>query len=128
MSTLRNIKYQVINIVIPASGNTVSTSNATTDKNFKTVTGIQATSTDATAFNKGTFKKFEIGSQEIYPEDFDIKLISCGNEVDPNERYDREVSEPAEGSTVNITVVDGTTASAYPYTVKIVLKLEKPIR
>ncbi|HEY0029147.1 MAG TPA: hypothetical protein VGC65_00200 [Bacteroidia bacterium] len=128
MSTLRSIKYQVINVEIPAANAEVSTSQVNTDKNFKTVTGIQAIATDATAFNKGTFDKFLIGGQEIYPEGFDIKLISCGNEVDPNDRFDKDINEPAEGSTVNITIADGGTATAYPYTAKVVLKLEKPIR
>lgn len=125
---LRNIKYQVIKLVVAAAGDVVNTQGVTTDRNYKFVKGIQITSTDNTALERSTFDKFEIDSQEIYPTDYDAQLIKSGNEVNPNQRFDLDIDEPAENSTVNITYRDGGTAGAYPYTAKVILKLTNPLK
>jgi len=125
---LRNIKYQVIKLVVPAANAIVSTQDVTTDRNYKFVKGIQITTPESVALERSTFDKFEIDSQEIYPTDFDAQLIKSGNEVNPNQRFDLDIDEPAENSTVNITYRDGGTATAYPYTAKVILKLTNPIK
>lgn len=125
--TLRNIKYQVIKIVVPAAGNTITVA-ATTDRNYKSVKGIQVQTASIADLALSTFDKFEIDSQEIYPKDFDALLIASGNEVNPNDRFDKDIDEPAENSNVNIVFVDGGQAPAYPITVKVLLKLTNPIK
>lgn len=125
----RSTKYQTIALVITGAGLTASTKAFTTDRNYKKVCGIQARTNDLTAMSGLTFDKFEINGQEIYPADFDTQLVSSGTDLNPNERYDKDVDEPAEGSTVNITIKDGSIAAqAYPYTVKIILKLSNPLK
>ena len=125
---LRNIKYQVIQLVVNAANDTVVSNGVTTDRNYKTVKGIQITAGDFAAVNSSTIKKFEIDNQEIYPDLFPARIIYSGQEVNPNQRFDLDVEEPAENSTVNITYLDGGTAAAYPYTASVILKLINPTK
>lgn len=128
MSTLRKIKYQLVPLTITAASQSVSTSAVTTDRNYKRVKGIALNVSDAAAAEEGTFDKFEINSREIYPAGFETKLISCGQDVPPNDRYDKEVDEAAENSTVNITYTDGNAVgTAFPYTINVYLLLENPV-
>lgn len=124
----RGVKYQPIPIVITVAGQTVSCNNITTDRNYKKVNGIQAYTDDFIAMRSLTSEKFEINGQEIYPQGWDVQLISSGNDLNPNERFDNEIDEPADGSTVNISLKDGSVGGqVYPYTVKVVLRLVNPI-
>ncbi len=130
MTIFRAIKYQPIPLVITGAGLSATTNAFTTDKNYKTVSGIKARTNEIIklALCGLTFTKFEINSQEIYAEGMDVEDISSDTGVAPNERFDKEVDEPAEGSTVNITITDGSVAGqVYPYTVKILLKLTNPL-
>lgn len=123
----RSIKYQPISFVFTIAGQTVSTSAVTTDKNYKKVIGIKARTNDTTAMGGLTVDKFEINQQEIYPNDYDLADISSTESVSPNDRYDKDVDEPADGSTVNISLKDGSLGGqVYPYTVKVLLKLSNP--
>ncbi len=125
----RAIKYQPISFVFTGAGQTVSCSNITTDRNYKKVVGITARTNDPNAMGGLTIGKFEINGQEIYPSDLDVADLSSSDSVSPNERYDKDVDEPAEGSTVNISLIDGSLAGqAYPYTVKVTLKLNNPVK
>ena len=127
MSQLRNIKYQIINLLVPGANAIVNTQNATTDRSYKKVKGIQMTCTDANAAEQATFDKFEINSREIYPEGFEVKLIASGEDVAPNERFDKEVDEEAANSSINITYRDQNVAgTVFPYKVIIYLRLENP--
>lgn len=128
MSTLRKIKYQLVTLTVTAASTTVSTSSVTTDRNYKRVKGIALNVSDAAAAEAGIFDKFEINSREIYPQGFETKLVSCGQDVPPNERFDKDVDEVAENSTVNISYTDGNAVgTAFPYSVSIYLLLENPI-
>lgn len=125
----RAIKYQPISFVFTSAGQTVSCSNITTDRNYKKVVGIKARTNDLTAMGGLTIGKFEINGQEIYPSDLDVADLSSSESVSPNERYDKDVDEPAEGSTVNISLTDGSIAGqAFPYKVKVTLKLNNPVK
>jgi hypothetical protein len=126
--TLRNIKYQTIQLLIPAANAVVSTKAVTTDRSYKKVKAIGVNVSDAAAAEKGVFNKFEIGNIEIYPDGFESKRLSCGQNVAPNERYDKEVNETAENSSVSITYTDNNAlGTAFPYAVSVYLWLENPI-
>ncbi|MGQ0829403.1 MAG: hypothetical protein ACT4ON_13525 [Bacteroidota bacterium] len=128
MTLLRNIKYQKIDLTIAAANDVVSTKGVTTDRSYKKVKGIQVTCTDGEAHELGSFDKFEINSREIYCNGYEIKLIFSGIDVAPNERFDKEVDEEAENSTVDITYRDKNVAGTiFPYTVSIYLRLENPV-
>ena len=125
MATRRPIKYQLVPIIIPAAGNTISTANVVTDKLYKRLTGILITTSDALGILNSTLEKFEIDKQEIYPKGLEAKIIATGQEVNPNEKFDQDINEPANESAVDITYKDGSFAGVvYPYTVNVYLRLE----
>lgn len=128
---LRKVKYQTIALVVTGAGLSAASANVTTDKNYERVTGIKAKTNDLAniASRAATFTKFEIASQEIYPAGFPIEDIIGSTDVNPNDRFDKDVDMEAAGQTVNVTVLDGSMAGqVYPYTVTITLKLTNPIQ
>lgn len=127
-STYRKIKYQIIPLQVTASGQTVTTAGITVDQNYGRVVGIQATCTLTTPFQKSFFKKFEIGSKEIYPNGFEAKMIAGGQDCPVKERFDNDVDEPGAGATVNIEYTDSNAAVFAAYTVYVYLKLENPTK
>lgn len=128
MSILRKIKYQSFRLNVPAANAKVSTqSDAATVSNYEKVTGVQVSVSNAIAADTGTFDKFEIDSQEIYPPGFGVNVLSCGRDVPPNDRFDKDVEVRASNSPVNITYTDPNTPGiVYPYVVVITLKLSNP--
>ena len=120
----RPIKYQIIKLIITGAGNFVI--RAETDKAYKKVTGVQYSGTDATALKDAVFNKFEIDSNEIFPEGFEVKLIQSGQDVSPNDRFYDDIDERADGSTVSGSFQDAGNAAAYPYNARIYLRLENP--
>lgn len=127
MATRRPIKYQLVTLTITGAGVSVSSSGVKTDKLYQRVTGIHVTASDANGLTNSTFQKFEIDRQEIYPQGFEAKLISTGQEVNPNDKFDHDIDEPANDTQVDITYRDGSAAGVvYPYTVNIYLRHENP--
>lgn len=120
----RPIKYQIIKLAITGAGSFPI--NAESDKAYKRITGIAYSSTDTNAQKDTVFSKYEIDNNEIFPDGFEVKMISTGQEVPPNERY-YPINERAEGSTIVGTVKDAGNAGAYPYNVYIYLRLENPL-
>lgn len=127
----RAIKYQRIPFVVTVAGEVVPSGAITVDINYKTVSGILAISKDAarTAMDGLTFEKFEINNQEIYPEGFDVEILGFGRDTNVNERFEKDVNEPGQNSSVDIKVKDGSiVGQVYPYTVFVVLKLSNPVQ
>lgn len=122
---LRKIKYQIIPIAV-TSANAIETSAVVVDQNYQNVVGVQVTTTAAAALAAGVFDKFEIGSKEVYPKGFELKMINSGQDVAVNERFDKEIDEPGEGATINITYRDP--AYAANYTIYVYLKLKNPTK
>ncbi|MCE9539046.1 MAG: hypothetical protein K8R85_07500, partial [Bacteroidetes bacterium] len=119
--------YQIASLIIPGAGASVETVDVTTDINYDNVVGIQTTCTDPEAFKTSTFQNFEIGSLDIYPKGYEAKMLSAGINCPPSERWDKELNEKAQGSTVNITYKDGSVpGTVYPYTVNVYLWLKNP--
>jgi hypothetical protein len=120
----RPIKYQLIRIPITGAGNFPITAEA--DKTYKKLTGIQFTTTDDNALKDAVLTKFEIDNNDIFPDGFEIKLLRSGEDLNPNERF-YILEERADGATVSGTFTDAGNAAAYPYNLRIYLKLENPI-
>ncbi|MBI4946302.1 MAG: hypothetical protein HY840_07870 [Bacteroidetes bacterium] len=118
----RPIKYQIIKLTITGAGNFPI--SAETDKAYKKVTGLQYSGTDTAALKDAVFTKFEIDSNEIFPDGFEVKLIQTGQEVSPNKRFYDDIEERADGSTVSGSFQDAGNATAYPYNARIYLRLE----
>ncbi len=127
MATKKNIFYQTISLNITSAGLTKATQSESLDKTYKRVKGIQVTVQDSAAAERGTFDIFRISSIDIYPKGFESKLITCGIDVPPNQRFDRNIDEEAAGVPVNITYVDGSTpGTTYPYLVNVIFELHNP--
>lgn len=102
------------------------THNFTLDKNIKALLGLLVTSNkDDMLYCRGS-QKIEINRVEIFPDEYESKLIMSGINVSPNERYyNLKGMNPGNGS---IKVVfqdedDGRTVFE-PYIVKLYIDCE----
>jgi hypothetical protein len=120
---MKAIKYQLVKVTVPAAGQTVNI-NTNTDKLYKRVTGIFASLSCPFSF-AGTSLSLNINDKEIFPENFEIMMVSCGMDVSPNERF-YNLDEEAEGSTVRGKYTDGNLnpMATFPYTAYLYLRLE----
>ncbi len=119
---MKKLKYQLVKIVVPAAGNEIPV-EINTEKGYQSVTGISANATDKNAYLGSLFSKFEINNKEIFPDGFEVKMITTGIDVSPEERF-YKITEPADGTKVVIKYKDGGNAAVYPYKATIYLKLE----
>jgi hypothetical protein len=117
-------KYQLIKINVPSQKAVVNI-NANSDKLYKKITGIFASLPSDGAFPGSTLQLY-VNDTEIYPEGFELKMITCGNEVSPNDRY-YNLEEEASGSTIRGRFTDGGLVQGvnYPYTATLYLRLEE---
>ena len=92
---------------------------------YKKATGIYAVISDATGATLSKFTKFQIDNDDVFPENFEVLLITSGTDVPPDDRF-LKLDERAENSPVEMTYVDGTKGTAYPYTLSIYFRLENP--
>jgi hypothetical protein len=118
------IKYQIVKVTVPVAGATVNI-NFNTDKLYKKITGILVTVPYLMSFlNKSTLM-LSVNDQEIFPDEFEVKLITCDSYVPTNERF-YKLEEEADGSTVKGKFKDGGVMNGitYPYTANLYLKLE----
>jgi len=122
----QEIKYQIIKIVVP-NANASVTVNANTNKLYSRVTGLLITMPfDVTPKDK-SLCSIEINESEIFPEEFEIKLIVSDLSIPVNERM-YKIEEQAEGSTVKIKYKDGGMQGVvYPYQANLYLQLEGKI-
>ncbi len=116
-------KYQLIKFNVPAARSTINIF-ANSDKLYKRITGIFASLPNDNAFSGSTLQLY-VNEEEIFPEGFELKMITCGNQVTPNERF-YLADEVASGSTIRGKFTDGgqVTGVTYPYTGILYLRLE----
>lgn len=126
---MHKIKYQRIPVVIASAGISAGFS-ANTDKLYKNITGI-AVSLPFDGSLYGTTLALKIASEEIFDEQFEVKLIAVNSEVAADSKFypgtiKNPFNEPAEGSLVDGKFTDGgaTTGVTFPYTALIYLRLE----
>ncbi len=120
---MNEIKYQLLKIKVTDSGQSVKFS-ADTDKKYKSIQGVFASLPDTGNALFGSTLELKIADKEIFPESFEIKMLSCGQSVSPNDRFYNLINEEAEGSRVEGRYIDGGNASEYPYTAKLYLQLQ----
>lgn len=119
------IKYQIIRITVPTAGASVNI-NVNSDKLYKKITGILVTTPYVVSFlNKSTLA-LSINDSEIFPDEFEAKLLTCDAYVPTNERF-YILDADADGSTIKGRFIDGGSINGvtYPYGVNIYLKLEE---
>jgi len=121
---MSEIKYQLLKIKVSTSGESIKFS-ADSDKKYNRLTGLFASLPDTGNAMFGSTLEFKIADKEIFPEDFEIKMISCGQNVATNERFYDQLDEEAQGNRLEGRFTDGGNASSYPYTAKLYLRLEE---
>ena len=117
------IKYQLLKIKVASAKENVKFS-ADTDKKYKKLTGLFASLPMGEALFASTLE-LKVANEEIFPEDFEIKLLTCGDNVSPNERFFEKLECEAQGSRIEGRYVDGGNARTYPYVLLIYLQLEE---
>ena len=75
------------------------------EKTVKTITGMLLTSDrDDLLFYRGS-QKIEVNGQEVFPEDYESKLLMSGISLQPNHRFFEMETDPGNGI-VSITFQD----------------------
>ena len=118
---MSKVKYQLIKFTVPQAGAVVNI-NANSDRLYKRITGFFASLPTDNAFTGSTLQLY-VNDQEVFPEGYEAKMITCGNQVAPNQRF-YTGEEEAAGSTIRGKFTDGSQAGAYPYNGTLYLKLE----
>jgi hypothetical protein len=91
------------------------------DKNIVSVKGILFTSDkDDLLYYRGS-QKVEINKEEIFPENYESKLLLSGINVSPNNRYYDLGGQPAGNGTIKVEYKDteDTRAAFVPYRVSL---------
>ena len=122
---MQEIKYQIIKIPITSPGEKVKFS-ADTDKMYKQITGLDGSLPEEKAIT-GTTLELKIADKEIFPEDFEIRMITTGINLSPNDRFYEKVQEVAQGNRIEGRLSDSSKADIYPYVAKLYLRLEQKI-
>ena len=120
---MSKIKYQLLKIKVASAKENVKFS-ADTNNKYKRLTGIFASLPTKEALFASTLE-LKVANEEIFPEDFEIKLLTCGDNVSPNERFFSKLECEAQGNRIEGKYVDGGNARSYPYVVLIYLQLEE---
>ncbi len=119
------IKYQVIKITVPNAGASVSVT-CNSDKLYKRISGVLASVPYQVSFADNSLLNLVINDKEIFPDNFELKVINCDSYIPVNERF-YNLDEVADGSTVKVKYTDGVVGVNYPYIVNLYLKLEEKI-
>ena len=120
---MQEIKIQIIKIPVTQSGEKVKFS-ADTDKMYRQITGLHASLSEDKAVT-GTSLELKISDKEIFPEEFEIKMVTTGMNVPPNDRFYERINEEANGSRIEGRLSDSGLADTYPYIAKLYLRLEE---
>lgn len=118
---LGDIKYQPIYITIPSSGDEIPV-EVDIDKLYARCTGIYMTTPSEDVITS-TLSKLEIGGKEIFPDGYEVKMLSTTQDVPLDERYS-ELNEPAAGARLKTSYTDSGQSGTYPYTAVLYLRLE----
>jgi hypothetical protein len=96
------------------------------DKNIKVVRAIQITSNRPNLlFYRGS-QRIEVSGEELFPEDYESKMLMSGISVAPDERFVEVGDIQAGNGEVKINYKDASNPEAAfsPYVVSLVLKCE----
>jgi len=125
---MRELKYQLIKVTVQEQ-NFLAKFSTNLDKQYKKVTGIHVSLPDDALIGSTIYLK--MAGKEIFPEGFEVKMISSGQEISPNDRFFNDIEESAEGNLIEGNFKDRTYSPdraagiQYPYDVLIYLKLEE---
>ena len=125
MDNKKAIKYQIVKVTVNVAGETINI-NVTTDKMYKKITGILVSFPYHVWFLHKSCLSLQINDKEIFPDDFEVKLVTYGMGIPTNELF-YQVDEEANGSTIKGKFRDGgeMLGISFPYTANIYLRLEE---
>ena len=121
---MKNHKFQQITVRFDLPGD-VKRFSAETDKQFARLRGIYVSMKSETALI-GTQLGFKVNGQDVFDEAHEVRLLTCGNQVAPNNKFFLfEEYLEAGGSSIEGKLTDGAilNESAYPMDVRIYLWL-----
>lgn len=120
---MKAIKYQIIKVPVPSAGAIVNI-NTSSDKLYKRITGILVTMPFMVPYMNMSTLSLQINDREIFPDEFEAKLISFDSAVATNERF-YQLDETADGSTIKGRYTDiSNNFVDFPYTLNVYLRLE----
>ncbi len=122
---MEKVKYQIIKIRVAETGNTVKF-EADTNKRYQFVDGLFFSLPEEKAITGSTLE-LRLNNDEIFPEDFEVKLITTGIQANTNNRFYDNLEVEAAGSRIEGKFVDSGKADIYPYVAKLYLRLAKKI-
>ncbi len=122
---MTNNKYQIIKVKVSERNQNIRFS-ADTDKKYKRLTGLFASLPSNVALFSTTLE-LKVADVEVFPENFEIKLLTCGENVSPNKRFYNQLNCEAQGSRIDGRYVDGGNARTYPYVALIYLQLQEKV-
>ncbi len=120
---MRSHKYQLIRVIVPEPGASVRF-NGDTDRSYSRLDGIFVALPEPLK-EIGAALGLKVGGQEIFDENHDVRLITCGREVAPNEKFFAfpENIEAAGAAFEGRFTDAGNTAEGYPYEARIIFHL-----
>jgi hypothetical protein len=120
---MKSHKYQLIRVSVPGPGASVRFTGET-DRSYGRLAGLFVALPEPIK-EIGSSLGLRVGGLDVFDEDHDVRLISCGREVAPNDKFFRldEMIE-AGGAAFEGRFTDaGNTDSGYPYTAHVILHL-----
>ena len=120
---VRSKFYQIFSVVVPMAGATVKiTGNF--NVLYERVTGVFLTVSNSTATQNSKFTKFQIDNDDVFPENFEVIILTCGNEVPPDDKF-MSFDERGKLSPFDMTYIDGSALGCtYPYNLNLYFRLE----
>ena len=108
---MKNHKFQQIRVRVTGSGQTVRFS-AQTDKQYSRIRGLFVLLPEDRAL-AGTCVGLRVNNQEVFDDTHDVRLLTSGQQVPPNDRFFRfEEFVEAGGCSLEGRVTDPDTGAA----------------
>ena len=118
---MKQTKIQVIEKQVEQANQLVKITDEL-DFGYKKLTGIGMLSNFSGL--KGVIQQSSVSGSELLPKNFEAAFISSNAFVDPNKRFFTLHGFEAEGNKIELEYKDNDGAPAYPFTLRIYLRLE----
>lgn len=120
---MKNHKFQMIRIGVPSAGASVRFTGQT-EKSYGRIRGVFIALPDPQLEYGATFS-FKVGGLDVFDEDHDVRLLTCGQGVAPNDKFFLfEEKIEAGGSAFEGRFTDaGVVDPGFPYEAKVFLWL-----
>ncbi len=132
---LREFKYQTVNIDITGGSAGPGqfaefSAEFDLDKQYKKCVGVAfeiIPSAPGVFVDLLKIGRFEINNREIYSQDLPVKLFLNTSTVSPNDKFDKDINEKADGVKASIKLREFNSIGFVPYTVSVIFKLSNII-